>query len=165
MDITIRAARPDDLDRVSYIENTCFPAAEAATYDSLKERLAAFKHSFLVAEKDGQVIGMVNGCVTHKRQLVDELYDSTQLHDDTAPYQMIFGLDVLPEYQHQGIAAKLMRAYEQLARRRDKELITLTCKKRLVPFYEQLGYKFEGESVSTHGGVTWYDMTLFLKQP
>lgn len=35
-----------------------------ATYDSLKRRLRDFKTSYLVAEKDGRIVGYVNGCVT-----------------------------------------------------------------------------------------------------
>lgn len=164
MNIAIRAAAPADLDCVTAIEATCFPAAEAATRDSLGQRLAAFKHSFLVAEKDGRVIGFINGCVTAKDELTDDLYESTALHDDSAPNVMVFGLDVLPEEQHQGVAAALMKAYIHAAAQRRKEKIILTCKERLIHFYEQFGYECRGKSNSTHGGAVWYDMVLSLPQ-
>ncbi len=163
MDITIRPARLDDLDSVAAIEAACFPPAEAAGRGSLGERLAAFCHSFLVAEKEGRLVGFINGCVTAQRILTDDLYASTARHNDDAPNVMVFGLDVLPEEQHQGIAAQLMQAYIALARSRHKALITLTCKQRLVPFYEQFGYVCEGKSQSTHGGAAWYDMTVYLQ--
>ncbi|MGE1061838.1 hypothetical protein NXG27_04240 [Megasphaera paucivorans] len=51
MEITIRAARRADLNRVVYIEQQCFPKAEAATYERLSERIHVFVHSFFVAEK------------------------------------------------------------------------------------------------------------------
>ena len=41
MEITIRAARRADLNRVVYIEQQCFPKAEAATYERLSERIHA----------------------------------------------------------------------------------------------------------------------------
>lgn len=162
MDIAIRAATANDLEKVIYIESICFPATEAATPKSLKERLAAFKHSFLVAEHNGEVIGLINGCVTKQHKLTDELYASVELHDDSAPCQMIFGLAVHPQYQNQGIAGMLMQEFIAKARVRNKERVVLTCKKERLKFYEKFGYQDEGESTSTHGGVVWHDMTLFL---
>lgn len=164
MPIMIRPACAADLDAVAAIENACFPAAEAATRDSLKERLAAFRHSFLIAEKEGKPVGFINGCVTAQHILTDDLYESTKLHDDDAANMMVFGLDVLPQEQHQGIAVQLMQAYIAIAKKRHKALITLTCKDRLIPFYEQFGYVCEGQSVSTHGGAVWYTMTVYLNK-
>lgn len=163
MPITIRPAGTADLDAVAAIEEACFPAAEAATRESLKERLAAFRHSFLIAEKDGIPVGFINGCVTAQRILTDDLYESTVHHDDAAANVMVFGLDVIPKEQHHGIAAQLMQAYIALAKEQHKALITLTCKKRLIPFYEQFGYVCEGKSTSIHGGAVWYNMTMYLK--
>lgn len=163
MGIVIRPAEAKDLEKIYYIESCCFSEAEAATYDSLKERLAAFKQSFLVAEKENEIVGFVNGCVTKQRKLTDELYKSTKLHNEFAPCQMIFGLAVHPAAQRQGIASLLLQEFIVQARKRKKEFITLTCKKELIPFYEQFGYKNEGKSTSMHGGVCWYDMTLFLE--
>lgn len=163
MEYSIRPACPGDLDGVVYVENSCFPSTEAATEASLKERLAAFRNSFLVAESQGKIVGLIDGCVTKQGQLTDDLYESTALHDDSAPCQMVFGLAVHPDVQHQGIAAKLMKAYIAVARKRGKACITLTCKKHMIAFYEQFGYTCGGLSVSTHGGVPWYDMTLSLE--
>mgnify|MGYP002237326843 CR=1 FL=1 len=98
------------MEAVTAIEAACFPAAEAATEESFRQRLAAFTHSFLIAEKDGKPIGFINGCVTDKDELTDDLYESTALHDDDAPNVMVFGLDVIPQEQHQGFAAALMKA-------------------------------------------------------
>ncbi len=72
----------------------------------------------------------------------------------------VFGIDVLPTYQHQGIASMLMHAYIDLARKKGKEGIILTCKDRLLPFYESFGYKKLQDSLSSHGGAKWNDMFL-----
>lgn len=159
----IRLADVKDLENIFAIESECFPEAEAATYHSFKERLTVFEHSFFVAEKGKNIVGFINGCVTNQRKLTDELFESTKLHNDSAPYQMVFGLAVHPDEQHQGIAALLMHAFIAQAKKRKKKLITLTCKKNLIPFYEQFGYQNEGESASVHGDAVWYDMTLFLE--
>ena len=36
----------------------------------------------------------------------------------------------------------------------------LTCKDRLIPYYEKFGYRNLGVSASVHGGAVWYDMIL-----
>ncbi|WP_427111196.1 GNAT family N-acetyltransferase [Megasphaera paucivorans] len=102
--------------------------------------------------------------MTKQRKLTDDLYESTMFHDDKADYQMVFGLDVLPSEQHQGIAKMLMKAYIAAAHERNKKAVILTCKKHLIPFYKQFGYTCEGRSGSLHGGAVWYDMILLLHE-
>ena len=36
----------------------------------------------------------------------------------------------------------------------------ITCKDRLVHYYEKFGFVNEGKSASVHGGAVWYDMRL-----
>ena len=54
MDLKIRQATMQDLDRITAIETVCFPEAEAASRESLKERLGVYRESFLVAENRGR---------------------------------------------------------------------------------------------------------------
>lgn len=158
----IRKATTQDIDAVAAIEAICFPPAEAAGREAIAQRIAAFTNTFLVAERDGAVVGFINGCVTNQDTLTDDLYESTRLHDDRAANVMVFGLDVIPSQQHQGIAKALMNEYIAVARRNHKNKIILTCKDHLVSFYESFGYVCRGKSASTHGGAVWYDMVLVL---
>lgn len=162
INVTIRGVRPDDLDRVAEIEAACFPAAEAAPREALKARIATFPESFLLAEADGKMIGFINGCMTNSPVIYDELFHDTGLHIPEGENQTVFGLDVLPEYRKQGIAAQLMNHFIEVAKTRGKKSVILTCKDRLVPYYETFGYVNSGISGSTHGGAQWFDMTLVL---
>ena len=63
-EFVIRQAVADDVTKVAFIEERCFPKSEAATLKSFFERFMAFADCFLVAEADGKVIGYINGCVT-----------------------------------------------------------------------------------------------------
>lgn len=164
MDVLIRQVRPEDLDAVTRVESVCFPKAEAATRDSFSQRIKAFPESFFVAEKDGEIIGFINGCVTDSRVIEDEMFEDAGLHDADAAYQSVFGLDVLPEYQHRGLASRLMRHLIEAARQRGKKGLILTCKDRLIGFYESFGYRSLGVSQSVHGGAVWYDMILETEQ-
>ncbi|MDD3253124.1 MAG: GNAT family N-acetyltransferase [Lachnospiraceae bacterium] len=160
MNIVIRQAAEGDLDALTQVEATCFPEAEAATRDSLSQRVRAFPESFFVAEDDGRIIGFINGCVTDDRTICDEMFESTTYHNPAGAYQSIFGLDVVPDYQHRGIAGQLMRRLIEDARQRGRKGLILTCKDRLIGFYEQFGYRSLGVSASVHGGAVWYDMLL-----
>ena len=118
----------------------------------------------MVACLDTTIVGFINGCVTEQPHITDDLFHSTALHDDQAPTQMVFSLAVHPEYQHQGIAIRLMHAFIEIARMNKKKRLTLTCKKERIPFYEQFGYINEGLAQSTHGGSTWYNMTIHFPE-
>lgn len=48
--ISIRNAQPGEGETLASIEAACFPAAEAASVEAIKERLAAFPEKFFVAE-------------------------------------------------------------------------------------------------------------------
>ncbi len=161
-EIVIRGVYPEDLDRITEIEAICFPPAEAAQREAFQERIAAFPESFLVAEAAGMLIGFINGCATNSAFIYDELFHSTEHHIATGQNLAVFGLDVLPAYRRQGVAARLMLHFIQTARKTGRSSIILTCKERLVPYYESFGYVNNGISQSAHGGSQWFDMTLIL---
>lgn len=159
-ELVIRAAEATDVTKIAGIEDKCFPPAEAASLKSFLERFMAFPECFLVAELDGKVVGHINGCVTDEPKLPDALYHNTSLHLPHGPWQTVFGLAVLPEYQHRGIATALMGQFIEQAKKRNKEGIILTCKDEKIGFYEGLGFVCNGVSASSHGGARWNDMVL-----
>lgn len=160
----IRMVQITDLEEVTAVEAACFPPSEGADRETIKERLRLFPESFFVAvsEMDGCIIGFVNGCVTDSPALPDELYHDASLHKEEGEYQTIFGLDVLPSYRRQGVAAALMAYMIQKTKERGKKGLVLTCKDHLIPYYEKFGYVNQGCSASTHGGAAWNDMVLLF---
>ncbi len=159
-DYTIRFARPEDLEALIQVEAECFPAAEAAGRESFQARLEIFPDSFLVAEKDGQLVGFINGCVTDERTIRDEMYEDSSLHRPDGRYQSVFGLDVIPQERRRGIAELLMRTLIEDARKKGRAGMILTCKDKLIHYYEKFGYVNQGLSESVHGNAVWYDMLL-----
>ena len=155
----IRNVTPSDLEGVTALEAACFSPAEAAPKETFAYRIKAFPERFFVAERDGEIIGMVNGCASTQETITDDLFEP-QGHEPNAKNQMIFGLAVLPQYQRQGIGAALMEHMIAYCKETKMEKVILTCKQEKIAYYSKFGYKNQGISASVHGGAVWYDMTL-----
>lgn len=156
----IRTATLKDLDAVSAVEAACFPAAEAATPAEFAERLRHYGGHFWLMSDGEKLIGFVDGMVTDKADLSDDLYAQASLHNENGAWQMIFGVNTLPEYRRQGVAAALLERAIADAKAQGRKGLVLTCKDKLVHYYAKFGFVSEGVSESTHGGVVWYQMRL-----
>lgn len=65
---------------------------------------------FLVAEDrtTGKIAGFLNGLATDREHLTDDFFTDAEMHDPKGKNIMLLGLDVLPEYQRQGLARELV---------------------------------------------------------
>lgn len=160
--LSITTATDEDLSTLAQIEQICFPVKESASLSTIKSRFAVFPNQFLVAkiykDEDTEIVGFINGMITDSLTINDEMYVNAKIHQPNGKYQTIFGLDVLPSYQHLGIATKLMNKFIEKAKNEQRLGVILTCKYQLIPFYKQFGFENLGISQSTHGGAIWYDM-------
>ena len=158
--MNIRLATIKDLDAIAKVEAQCFPKAEAASKESFEKRLSVYPNHFWLLENEGKLVGFVNGMVTDKDTLTDEMYENANLHKEDGEWQMIFGVDTIPEYLRQGCAEKILSRVIEDAKKQGRKGLVLTCKDKLVRYYAKFGFKDEGVSDSTHGGAVWYDMRL-----
>lgn len=158
--MNIRTATMADLKALAAVEAACFPAAEAATEADFAARLRVYPNHFWLLEEDGKVVSFVNGMVTDEPTIRDEMYADVSLHREDGAWQAVFGVNTLPDYRRRGLAGQLLTAAAENARAAGRRGCILTCKDRLIPYYEKFGYQNQGVSQSVHGGVVWYDMTL-----
>lgn len=158
--VIIRNADISDLDAVTELESCCFPIAEAADRKAFELRLRKYPECFWVAENDKQIICMINGMTTYEKDLCDEMYEDSELYAPDGNWLMLFGVAALPEYQHKGYASQLMWYVINETSKQKRRGIVLTCKEKLIPFYEKFGYVSEGISDSVHGDAVWYQMRL-----
>ena len=156
----IRTATLADLPALAAVEAACFPPAEAATPAELLARLTHYANHFWLLLAGDQVISFVDGMVTDQRDLTDDLYAQAEKHNESGAWQMIFGVNTLPEYRRRGYAGQLLRRAIADARAQGRKGLVLTCKDALLPYYAAFGFENEGVSVSTHGDVTWNQMRL-----
>lgn len=158
----IRQAKLQDLDEIANLEILCFPEKEAASKAAFFERLSVYSNHFWLLEKDGHIISMVNGMVTDDNDLHDEMYHNAELHNEQGKWQMIFGVETHPKYQHKGYAAILLNKMIEDAKLHSRSGVVLTCKEHLIHYYEKFGFENEGISGSEHGAVVWHQMRLKL---
>lgn len=158
--MNIRNAKIDDLEELLSIEQECFPPDEAAKKEEIKERLDNYPNHFWLLVQDEKIVSFINGFTTNEKDLRDEMYENVSLHDEDGDWQMIFGLNTLPEYRKQGHAKRLIEHVIEYAQKENRLGVVLTCKKELVNFYSKFGFVDEGISESQHGGVVWNQMRL-----
>lgn len=156
----IRTGTLGDLAAVAAVEAACFPAAEAATEESLRARLSVYPGHFWLLWDGDTLVGFVNGMTTGERDLRDEMYKNAGLHDENGKWQMIFGVDTVPAYRRQGCAARLLNRAIADAKAQGRSGLVLTCKERLLHYYAKFGFVCEGVSQSVHGNAVWYQMRL-----
>ena len=159
----IRKAVINDLKELTRIEMECFPVAEAATEEIFCRRLEVYPDFFWILENEaGEIVSFVNGMATDNEILTDEMFENPDLHNKNGDWQMIFGVNTLPEFRRKGYAEKVLRRVVEDTKKDGRKGIVLTCKDKLVSFYEKIGFVNEGLSESTHGNAIWYNMRIIF---
>ncbi len=157
----IRTATINDLEAIANVEAECFLPEEAATYDEFRSRLEHYADHFWLMFDGDRLIAFVDGFVTDEEDLTDDMYANASLHNESGKWQMIFGVNTIPTYRKHGYAGRLIQQAIDDARLQGRKGLVLTCKKKLVSYYEKFGFVDEGiTDKSEHGGVTWNQMRL-----
>lgn len=161
-DIIIRNATLEDLNKVTEIESICFPPSESAKKNIFEDRIKNYSDGFYICELESKIIGFINGAITNEEHIEDEFFENMDLHIPQGNNIAIFGLDILPDYQNNGYAAKLMTHFIEASKNKGLKKVMLTCKDHLIHYYMKFGFKLEGVSNSVHGGAKWHDMYINL---
>ena len=156
----IRTATIAHIDAIAQVESLCFPQAEAATREQIAERVKAYGNHFWLMLDEGKLIAFVDGMVTDEADLTDEMYEKADMHNEQGQWQMIFGVNTIPEYRRNGYAGELIKRAIADAKEQGRKGLVLTCKDKLVRYYAKFGFENEGVSESEHGNVVWNQMRL-----
>lgn len=164
MVVNIRYATMADLDDIASVESECFPVLEAATKEEFEQRIKYYGNHFWLMFDDDKLIAFVDGFVTDEADLTDDMYENASMHNENGAWQMIFGVNTLPEYRRCGYAKELIKKAILDAGKQNRKGLVLTCKESLVPYYSKFGFVDEGiTDKSTHGNVLWHQMRLDFK--
>ena len=157
----ITYAEEKDIAAIAAAETACFPPADAATEQEFVERIMYYGNHFWLLYEGDKLLAFVDGFVTDEPDLTDVMYEDAALHNEQGAWQMIFGVNTLPEYRRHGYAGQLLRRAVADARQQGRKGLVLTCKERLIAYYAKFGFVDEGVSEkSTHGNVRWHQMRL-----
>ncbi len=156
----LRFATTEDTDAITMIESVCFPSGEECSRDAIANRLEYASDYTLVAcdKRTNEVVGCISAIATDNSEFKDTYFTDASMHKEDGKYIMIVGLAVLPAYHKQGIAKQLMYEFMRKKFINGKRTIFLTCNKKLVQFYEKLGFNNMGISHSNWGNHSWYLM-------
>ena len=159
----IRHATKHDISAISEVEAKCFPPSEAASEKAFTGRIENYGNHFWLMYENDKLIAFVDGFVTDESDLTDEMFADATMHDENGAWQMIFGVNTLPEYRNNGYASELLRRAIDEAKEQGRKGVVLTCKDKLLPFYARLGFVDEGiTDKSTHGNAVWHQMRIIF---
>lgn len=159
----IRHATKHDISAISEVEAKCFPPSEAASEKAFTQRVENYGNHFWLMYENDKLIAFVDGFVTDESDLTDEMFADATMHNENGAWQMIFGVNTLPEYRNNGYASELLRRAVDEAKEQGRKGVVLTCKDKLLPFYARLGFVDEGVTdKSTHGNAVWHQMRMIF---
>lgn len=89
--------------------------------------------------------------------------DATTGHIEQSRTIGIHGLVIDPEWQGKNLGTLLMHDYIQKLSNQDLgSKVVIIAHKRLIPFYEKIGFIDHGESACKFAGEVWYDLSIDL---
>lgn len=115
--ISLRTARPDDLDIVMQLEGFGFPAAICESRDVMQERMHCFADGFLILEKNGNTIGYLCSELwqqewTDAQALTSVIalgHDIRETHHPQGENLYISSMTIHPEHRGGGLGARFFR--------------------------------------------------------
>ncbi len=160
----IRAVCEADLNRCFEIEKVSYQGDEAASKQKILKRIQTYPQGFIVLEVDTVIVGFINSGASHEVVLSDGAFKELIGHDDAGENIVIMSVVVHPDFQGKGYATLLMKEFINRMKQMNKKSIHLICQTHLVEMYASHGFDYNGESESDHGGMSWHEMILKLRE-
>ncbi|WP_235285988.1 GNAT family N-acetyltransferase [Paenibacillus tarimensis] len=158
----LRRMTADHLDKAYGLEAASYTEEAAATMEAFRYRLGRYPGCFWGAWIGGRLVGIVNGVRTFQEDTSSDEMKGSHQEQEEGPNFCILTVAVSSDSQRKGIGSLLVRQIVQSAVEDGLASIILMCEEHLIPFYEQLGFEYLGESSSRHGGIAWFDMRMSL---
>ncbi len=140
-DVVIRSARQEDLPKVVVINRKELP--ENYPYSFFEFILKLNPDVFLVAEKDGEIVGYLMAHVERGKSLIN-IYEDLPKEVKEGPTIHLLSIAVLSDYQGIGIGTKLLRELIERAKEKGVKYIYLEVRvsnKKAINLYEKMGFE------------------------
>ena len=158
-----RDIRPEEFDRAAEIEQIVFPPNEAGFPDDIREQARIAPDCFLVAadREDGGIAGLLYGIATNENRFRDAFFTDKTLHDPQGSNIMLLGLDIVPEYQGQGLGRALMNHAMEYIRGMLKPgwhvMVSLMAAQGKEDFYKKFGFITRPDESHGCGMCQWIE--------
>ena len=153
----LRKGTTADLDELAAIESACFPPEQAAGREQFRWRLEIYpQHFLLLCDEKGKIISFVDGFVTDISDLTDEMYSAPTMHDESGAWQMIFGLNTLPEYRRRQMSIQLIGQATSVFRALGRDTIRVALPAdnvEALDFFRSSGFAAGSDNERADGAV------------
>ena len=156
----IRRASAADAAMIAAAEGLCFPAAESASEEKIRGRIAVYGDQFWLLLEDGRLAAYICGLASDRADFCDEMYVDPSLHDPNGVWHMFVTFGVSPDFRGMDCGTILLRHALDGARAQGRKGCVGCCKEHMLAYYAPFGFRDEGLSGSVLGGAAWHQVRL-----
>jgi GNAT superfamily N-acetyltransferase len=160
--LTVRLIQEEEIRQAYLLERACYTPDAAATLEAFRFRKEMFPAFFWSAWNGDKLAGIANGVLTNRTDFDDDEIKSEHSRTVAGRHLCVLTVAVDASLQRNGVGTLLMKQIIASAVSHGLESIILMCESHLLPFYEQLNFRYLGRSASQHGGLEWHEMKLEL---
>lgn len=142
LNIKLCPVEKDDLNEIIHMEKESYPSDEAASKESLFFRFI-FANDYFKVLKDkntNKIIGFICGTLTNDSQLTHE---SMSNHIENGVHLNVHSVVIGEKYRKNGFGNILLYKYVKYIKQTSLKSIRLLCKKKLINFYQNGGFRLQ----------------------
>lgn len=117
--MNIRHATSKDVSELARIEGASYPAAEAASEERIRGRVATYPDCFWLLEEDGTTKGFICGLVSDEEVLVDEMFADTSYHNPDGKWLLLFSVVTDPAFRKQRSPHEFCKKFLKILKREE----------------------------------------------
>jgi len=154
----------EETNQIFLVEKASYPADEYASEETIQFRANEARQFFLVCmSNEGEVAGFINGTLTTSKNLD---HDAMSTHDPNGSNLCIHSVCVEEGWRRRKVATNLLRHYVRIMKHLcpSLPLISLICKRHLIPFYQSCGFHMIGPSLVVWGKDNWFELQIDLER-
>lgn len=141
--LIIQPAKKEDIPNIYRLELD-IEKSNAASEDVLKKRLLMFKDGFLVIKnkRKNEIVGYIESTIWNDKDFLtfNEISNFPISYNVRGSSMYIIFLAIHPRYRKKGLAKRLMKEIEKVAKNYGVGKISLVAKDDLIEMYKKFGY-------------------------
>ncbi len=158
--VEIRHPTAEDAVSVAEAEKQCFPAAESASEEKIRGRIAAYGDQCWLLLEDGALAAYIFAMASDEADFLDGMYVDPSLHNPRGAWHMFVTFGVSPRFRGKDYGTVLLRHALDDAKAQGRKGCVGCCKEHMLKYYAPFGFRDEGVCGSELGGAEWHQVRL-----